>query len=68
MQVVPYELFAGALCLDGPTLQNLDLLENQEDGCTRVTLMSVLDNCASAGTPLSPHYLQPHFTIFKPAS
>ena len=48
VQVAPYDLFEAALRLDGPTLQNLDLLETQE-GETKGSLMSVLDTCASAG-------------------
>lgn len=52
LQVVPYDLFEAALRLDGPTLQNLDLLETQE-GESRGSLLSVLDTCTSAGYPTS---------------
>ena len=48
LQVVPYDLYEGALRMDGPTLQNLDLLETQ-DGGSRGSLLSYLDACASAG-------------------
>ena len=48
VQVAPYDLFEAALRLDGPTLQNLELLETQEGEC-KGSLMSVLDTCASAG-------------------
>lgn len=46
--VVPYEQYEGALRLDGPTLQNLELLETQ-DGGAKGSLLSYLDTCASAG-------------------
>lgn len=51
MQVAPYDLFEAALRLDGPSLQNLDLLETQE-GESKGSLMSVVDTCASAGSKL----------------
>lgn len=46
--MVPYDLYEGALRMDGPTLQNLDLLETRE-GSLQGSLLSYLDSCASAG-------------------
>ena len=51
--MVPYDLFEAALRLDGPTLQNLDLLE-AEDGQVKGSLMAMLDTCTSAGTQSCP--------------
>ena len=47
VQVIPYELYEAALRLDGPTLQNLDVLEHEgrAEGC----LLSYLDTCGSSG-------------------
>ncbi len=47
-QVVPYAAYAGALCLDGPTLTNLELLESST-GSTEGSLLTCLDSCTSAG-------------------
>lgn len=58
LQVVPYDLFEAALRLDGPTLQNLDLLET-EDGQSKGSLMAMLDTCTSAGNTAE-------HTIFHP--
>ncbi len=46
---MPYAAYAGALCLDGPTLTNLELLEGST-GSSEGSLLSCLDTCASAGT------------------
>jgi DNA mismatch repair ATPase MutS len=56
-QVMPYAAYAGALCLDGPTLTNLELLESSA-GSTEGSLLSCLDGCVSAGVHL-PCHLQP---------
>lgn len=48
---MPYAAYAGALCLDGPTLTNLELLESSA-GSAEGSLLSCLDSCASAGGPL----------------
>ena len=47
-QVVPYAAYAGALCLDGPTLTNLELLESSA-GSAEGSLLTCLDSCTSAG-------------------
>ena len=47
-QVAPYSAYAGALRLDGPTLANLELLENS-GGTSEGSLMACLDSCASPG-------------------
>ena len=47
--VMPYELYAAALCLDGPTLANLELLEGS-GGEAEGSLLAALDSCASPGT------------------
>lgn len=52
LQVVSYETYAGALCLDGPTLTNLELLENTTGG-TEGSLLARLDTCASPGIALT---------------
>ena len=49
-QVVPYELFAGALRLDGPTLGNLEILATPE-GSTEGSLLARLDSCVYPGKP-----------------
>lgn len=46
--MVPYDLYAAALCLDGPTLANLELLEGS-GGDTEGSLLAALDTCASPG-------------------
>ena len=46
--VVPYDLYAAALCLDGPTLANLELLEGSA-GEAEGSLLAALDTCASPG-------------------
>lgn len=46
--VVPYDLYAAALCLDGPTLANLELLEGS-GGDAEGSLLAALDTCASPG-------------------
>lgn len=46
--VVPYDLYAAALCLDGPTLANLELLEGS-GGDAEGSLLAALDSCASPG-------------------
>lgn len=46
--VMPYELYAAALCLDGPTLANLELLEGS-GGDSEGSLLAALDSCASPG-------------------
>ncbi|KAL3140400.1 hypothetical protein ABBQ38_004660 [Trebouxia sp. C0009 RCD-2024] len=46
--VVPYDLYAAALCLDGPTLANLELLEGS-GGEAEGSLLAALDTCASPG-------------------
>ena len=46
--VVPYGLYSAALRLDGPTLKNLELLENAEGGGVG-SLLARLDSCASPG-------------------
>ncbi len=48
--VVPYDLYAAALCLDGPTLANLELLEGS-GGDAEGSLLAALDTCASPGEP-----------------
>ena len=52
LQVVPYEVYAGALRLDGPTLHNLELLEGGEGGPDG-SLLSQLDTCCSPGAPFA---------------
>lgn len=51
-QVAPYSAYAGALRLDGPTLANLELLENC-CGASEGSLMACLDTCASPGPHLA---------------
>ena len=46
--MVPYDLYAAALCLDGPTLANLELLEGS-GGDAEGSLLAALDTCASPG-------------------
>ncbi|KAK9867213.1 hypothetical protein WJX84_002119, partial [Apatococcus fuscideae] len=46
--VVPYEVYTGALKLDGPTLHNLELLEGGEGGPDG-SLLAQLDTCSSPG-------------------
>ncbi|KAL0023612.1 hypothetical protein WJX77_007042 [Trebouxia sp. C0004] len=46
--VVPYDLYAAALCLDGPTLANLELLEGS-GGDAEGSLLAALDTCVSPG-------------------
>lgn len=48
--MVPYDLYAAALCLDGPTLANLELLEGS-GGDAEGSLLAALDTCASPGKP-----------------
>ena len=62
--VVPYDMYAAALCLDGPTLANLELLEGSS-GEAEGSLLAALDTCASPGnlpppTPYTPPTQQPH--------
>lgn len=52
--MVLYAAYAGALCLDGPTLTNLELLESST-GSSEGSLLSCLDTCASAGLPSCCH-------------
>ena len=52
-QVLSYETYAAALCLDGPTLTNLELLENST-GTPQGSLLHALDTCASPGAPPAP--------------
>ena len=49
--MVPYDLYAAALCLDGPTLANLELLEGSS-GEAEGSLLAAMDTCASPGTKL----------------
>ena len=60
-QVMPYAAYAGALCLDGPTLTNLELLESSA-GSSEGSLLACLDSCASAGVhlPVMTHVLPCH--------
>lgn len=58
------QLYAAALRLDGPTLGNLELLENQENGECTGSLLARLDSCVSPGAllchrPLRPKPLSP---------
>ena len=46
------QLYAAALRLDGPTLANLELLENNT-GESAGSLLSCLDTCACAGGDLT---------------
>ena len=46
--VVPYDMYAAALCLDGPTLANLELLEGSS-GEAEGSLLAALDTCTSPG-------------------
>ena len=61
--MVPYDLYAAALCLDGPTLANLELLEGS-GGDAEGSLLAALDTCASPGelsvTPVCTiaHFMQ----------
>ena len=48
VQVMPYDMYEGALRMDGATLINLDLVETS-DGGIKGSLLSCLDTCASAG-------------------
>ena len=48
MQVVPYEMYAGALRMDGPSLGNLELLAGS-DGTPEGSLLARIDTCASPG-------------------
>lgn len=50
---MPYDMYAAALCLDGPTLANLELLEGSS-GEAEGSLLAALDTCASPGTPYPP--------------
>ena len=55
---MPFELYEAALRLDGPTLQNLNILDC--DGKNEGSLLAYLDTCASAGGYLNPF---PHFIM-----
>ena len=46
-------MYAAALCLDGPTLANLELLEGS-NGEAEGSLLAALDTCASPGTAPYP--------------
>ena len=46
--VVSYDMYAAALCLDGPTLANLELLEGSS-GEAEGSLLATLDTCTSPG-------------------
>ena len=59
---MPYSAYAGALCLDGPTLTNLELLESST-GSSEGSLLACLDSCASAGA-YSSQGLGPVYTWF----
>lgn len=48
-ELLPYELHARSLRLDGQTLANLELLENSQDGGRAGTLLGHLDTCISPG-------------------
>lgn len=54
LQVAPYSAYAGALRLDGPTLANLEVLENS-DGGAEGSLMACLDTCVSPGADPAHH-------------
>ena len=47
------QVYERALRLDGPTLANLELLENSEGGAAG-SLLSRLDSCDSAGAVTTP--------------
>ncbi|KAL3690978.1 hypothetical protein R1sor_004629 [Riccia sorocarpa] len=44
----PFEIFKWSLRLDGPTVSNLELLENRDDGGTAGTLLSYLETVLHA--------------------
>ena len=58
--VVPYELYEAALCLDGPTLANLELLEGS-GGQAEGSLLAALDTCASPGKKVLENAGKPCF-------
>ena len=66
LQVVSYETYAGALCLDGPTLTNLELLENTTCG-TEGSLLARLDTCASPGIVPSQNFRTSVYTSSRVA-
>jgi DNA mismatch repair protein MSH6 len=45
--LLPYEVYRGALRLDGDTIVNLELLENRDDGGRTGTLLGYLDSCVT---------------------
>ncbi|KAH8956231.1 hypothetical protein BDL97_07G029800 [Sphagnum fallax] len=45
--LLPYEVYRGALRLDGDTIVNLELLENRDDGGQTGTLLGYLDSCVT---------------------
>ncbi len=51
---MPYAAYAGTLCLDGPTLTNLELLESST-GSSEGSLLACLDTCTSAGLFIQCH-------------
>ena len=58
--VVPYDMYAAALCLDGPTLANLELLEGS-NGQAEGSLLAALDTCTSPGNSPPPPPPPPSF-------
>ena len=48
LQVVPYEMYAGAMRLDGPTLGNLEVLATPE-GHPQGSLLARIDTCVYPG-------------------
>ena len=66
--MVPYDLYAAALCLDGPTLANLELLEGS-GGDAEGSLLAALDTCASPGElSAAPVCTIAHFMQFLSAT
>ncbi|KAJ1419832.1 P-loop containing nucleoside triphosphate hydrolase [Sesbania bispinosa] len=46
--IYPYQLYKGCLKMDGPTLINLEIFGNNEDGGKSGTLYKYLDNCVTS--------------------
>ena len=56
-QVVPYEMYAGAMRLDGPTLGNLEVLTTPE-GHPQGSLLARIDTCVYPGALCELSWLQ----------
>jgi len=57
LHVATLQVYEHALRLDGPTLANLELLENSEGGAAG-SLLNRLDTCVTPGTPSRLSHLE----------